>query len=108
MPSSSPIWPQASAEWSRLSIEAPSTWRTKPFGLPCSSEMAFSVISFSVGSVPRLAGVHLVVAEPAPVSEAISGLNSVVMLRRGTGRAGAGPGASDVTAFISASVATYL
>ena len=66
MPSSSPIWPQASAEWSRLSIEAPSTCSTKPFGLPWSSLIALSVISDSVGSVPRLAGVHLVVAEPAP------------------------------------------
>ena len=31
MPISSPIWPQASEAWSRLSIEAPSTCSTKPF-----------------------------------------------------------------------------
>ncbi len=91
-----------------MSIEAPSTCRTKPFGLPCSSEMAFSVISLSVGSVPRLAGVHLVVVEPEPASEAISGLNSVVMLLSWKRPSRRWPGASDVTAFISSSVATYL
>ena len=44
----SPIWPQALALWSCLSMEAPSTCRKKPFsdfGLACSRSSALSVKS---------------------------------------------------------------
>jgi len=50
----SPIWPQASAAWSFLSIEALSTCRKKPFfwpaGLCESRSVAFPVIDFRSGT----------------------------------------------------------
>ena len=63
----SPIWPQRSAAWSRLSIDADSTWRKKPSRSWRSSSIAFLVIAPRLGSFAgRLFSSQRVVGEPAP------------------------------------------
>ena len=81
----SPIWPQASAAWSFLSIEADSTCRKKPFFLPSllavSRSIALSVIAPSDGT-SRQAGftVHDCAGRPAPPEVASSSVNLTGML----------------------------